>query len=119
MDRTDILLAVQRYMPARSVGALEHFKKANPSFEGAQWADVLDILLENDAHVDLTDAIYDDLRVVVPIGTEGWILPVFLTLLYNNKGHAPYAAEVAYYHGFVSGNWQRDRENELKRKITT
>jgi len=119
MDRTGILLAVQKYMPARSVGALKHFVETNPHYKGAQWADALDVLLEHDAHCELTQAIYDDLRIVVPIGTEGWILPVFLTMLYNNKGLPPYATEVAYYHGFVTGNWQRDKEEGAKRATLT
>lgn len=114
MTRIQAVLAVQKFMPSRSLNALAHFCETNPHYRGAQWADVLDVLLSSDAHCDLTEAIYEDLKIIVPIGTMELIIPVFLTLLYHNKGHAPFAGEVAYYHGFVQGNWQRDVEEALK-----
>lgn len=109
MERTGYLLAIQKHMPKQSAAALEYFTESNPHWRGAQWADALDLLLEADAHVEMTDAIYDDLRVVVPVGTEAWILPVFMTLLYSNKGIAPYATSVAYWHGFVTGALDREK----------
>ena len=103
MDRDDILDGIHKYMHEHGKAAAEHFIKENPSLENSEWFEILDILLEGNAHAELTDAIYDDLKVVVPIGTFGWIVPVFLTLLYANKGRAPYVAEVAYWHGYVTG----------------
>jgi len=102
-DHTKMLLAIEQYMPDQSTKALEHFVVTNPQMNGAKWADALDIMIEADAHCALTDAIYDDLKHVVPLGTASWIAPIFLTLMYSRKGHVPYAAEVAYWHGLVTG----------------
>ena len=101
--QVSILLTTEEHMPAQSRDALEHFLVDNPRMQGAHWADVLDMLLDADAHVNLTDTVYDELRTIVPLGTEGWILPVFLTLLYANKGVHPYMTMVAYWHGRVTG----------------
>jgi len=112
MHSTDICLAIQKYLPKRAEGALHHFVKTNPHMDGAQWADALHLMVESDAHCDLTEAIYGDLKPIVPLGTELWISPIFITLLYYNKGHVPYATEVAYYHGFVTGLYQRDMQDK-------
>lgn len=99
---------VQKYMPLRAESALKYFKDANPEYKEIEWAGVLDILINNGAHGDMIEAIYEDLRIIVPIGTEDFIAPVFLTLLYSNKGRAPFAGEVTYWHGFVMGCMERN-----------
>jgi len=102
-QQTRMLLDIEELLSDHSKKALEHFVETNPHYRGAHWADALDIMLEADAHVGLTEAIYEDLKPIVPLGKEPWIVPVFLTLMYARKGHVPYATEVAYWHGLVTG----------------
>jgi hypothetical protein len=100
---------IEEHMPQDSELALKYFVSNNPRMDGAKWADALDILLSHDAHCDLTDAIYTDLRPHLPLDAIPWIVPVFLTMLYARKGTAPYAVEVAQQIGRIMGKLDAKR----------
>jgi hypothetical protein len=107
-ERTEYLLGIERYMPRESDLALTYFVQLNPKYDGAKWADCLDVLLETDAHLDVTEPTYEALKPIVPIGTEPWILPITMTLLYAHKGAPPYTVEVAYEHGRLTARVEQD-----------
>jgi hypothetical protein len=59
--RTDILLAVQNTLTLLETHAfLTSFVRANPRWDGAQVADVLDALLERDEHLEITEPIHEN-----------------------------------------------------------
>jgi hypothetical protein len=98
-DRTDILLAIQRHFPKESSAALEYFTQLNTNARGADWADALEMLCESDAHCDITEMVYDDLRPLVPMDNLGYIVPITLTLIYAQRGNPPFSNTIAYYCG--------------------
>jgi hypothetical protein len=51
---------VIKHMPRESAQALTEFVSINTSYNGAAWGDVLDILLNSDTYVSITDLIYQD-----------------------------------------------------------
>ncbi len=46
---------VPKLFPQASEKALECFARLNPHWRGAGWDDVLDLLINSDAHLDLTE----------------------------------------------------------------
>jgi len=107
VSKEDILLSVQKYMITKSQAALEYFVSLNPKMDGAEWADCLNILLDGDSHLAITDPTYELMKPTVPIMTLPWIVPVTLTLLYAHRGQPPYTVEVAYWHGFLMGRIEK------------
>jgi len=103
VTHTAIVLSVERYMRTKSEAALAYFVSLNPNCEGAQWADILDDLLSENANLEITEPTYELMKPVVPILSLPWVVPVTLTLLYAHNGNPPYTVEVCYWHGFVMG----------------
>lgn len=63
MSRTTArLLWPERNMPAEAARALANFTAANRSYVGAGWADCLDALLDSDTHLDVTEAMHDEVQ---------------------------------------------------------
>jgi hypothetical protein len=60
-SNTDIVLAIQRVMNVHSAAALKNFLVANKHMRGAEWADVLAILWDSDANLDITEPLWDEL----------------------------------------------------------
>lgn len=111
MSRTDALVTFGRLFPTRfQEPALQYFAEINPHYKGAAWIDCLDVLLEADAHLEITEPAYEALAALVPIEHKGWILPVTLTLLYARKGAPPFTVDVAYWHGYVSAKEESHKE---------
>ena len=52
---------VARMMPEECALALDRFVRVNPTWRGANWEDVLDVLLDTDSHIEVTDYIYEAL----------------------------------------------------------
>jgi len=104
-DQVKRLLAVEAVMLEHSSRALAYFVESNPHMRGAKWADALDTLCESDAHCDITDLAYEDVKPHVHIDSLHYIVPVTLTLMYSNKGHAPFSQDIAYYCGRIAG-WE-------------
>src|SRR5688500_2089676 len=64
MTETQRLLRTQRVMAIHANTAYTRFVARNPQFQGADWADCLDRLLDSDAHLELTEPLYDQLQDV-------------------------------------------------------
>lgn len=109
-DRTDILLAIQRHFPKESLDALAYFTELNTNARGADWADALDMLLESNAHCDITDMVYEDLRPMVPLGDIPYIAPMTLTLMYAKRGLPPFSAIIAFSLGWLAGKQERETD---------
>jgi hypothetical protein len=85
-----IELDVQVALPVESDLALANFVAINPHYNGAQWADVLDILGDSDSHLEVTEPIYERLVAArkagrCPAHPPHLIVYVTLTLLYAHK----------------------------------
>jgi hypothetical protein len=89
-----IELDVQAALPVESDMALSNFVEINPNYRGAEWADVLDILGDADANLEVTEPIWEALEAVSNHGmpvVRGQAVPthlityVTLTLLYAHK----------------------------------
>jgi hypothetical protein len=98
MDDTERVLAVQAALPIDSDLALSHFIQGNPRWEGAQWADALDYLLNADALIRVTDSMFESLdHMQRQWGMDGrrLIAPVALTLFfaYPERSPAPFDVE--------------------------
>jgi hypothetical protein len=63
--------AVNALDPEQRDTALANFIKLNPHYDGAHWDDVLAILLDADAHLDLTEEC-DSLEEQVQAVTKYW-----------------------------------------------
>ena len=81
---TERLLRTQDVVPSRA--ALERFITFNPSYNGAQWADVLDILLDSDSHLDITEPLWDELADQVTDEQRPYIPMVAVTLHWTSPG---------------------------------
>ena len=89
-----IELDVQSALPVESDLALANFVAINPHYNGAQWADVLDILGDADANLEVTEPVWEALEAVSTHGmpvVRGQAVPthlityVTLTLFYAYK----------------------------------
>ena len=78
MDRTDRLMWVARNLPEECKLALERFTWVNFNWCGANWEDCLDILLDSDSHLELTEPMYEALGEMSP--------EISVTLLYAYGG---------------------------------
>ena len=70
-------------MPDECALAIAKFTEANPAWRGANWDDALDVLMDTDSHLDVTEPIYEAFN-----GEDDYGLPVCeiaVTLLYS--GH--------------------------------
>jgi hypothetical protein len=61
MRNLNNLMWVARMMPEECALALDRFVRVNPSYNGANWEDCLDILLDSDAHLEVTEPIYEEI----------------------------------------------------------
>lgn len=82
-SNTDRLLRTQKAMAGHAARALTRFTILNPRFQGAQWADCLDLLLDADSHLDLTEPLYDELADKVSEEQRPFISLVAVTLLWS------------------------------------
>ena len=57
----DRLMWVAHNMPEECKLALERFVRVNPAWNGANWEDCLDVLLDSDSHLDVTEPLYEAL----------------------------------------------------------
>ena len=82
-------LLVAKAMPVHSALALANMVHRNPHYNGAAWEDCLDILMDCDANLEVTESMYEALADEV--GHPQLITPVTLTLFYARTGrfHAP------------------------------
>jgi hypothetical protein len=85
---------VRENMPEECVKALATFVRCNPGWNGAGWDDCLDILIDSDSHLELTEPMwvaFDEMdppyRVMPPV------CEIAVTLLYAN-GVPPSVADV-------------------------
>lgn len=91
----DRLLQVEKAMPLHSEWALARFTKVNPHYNGAAWADCLEVLYDSDSNLDVTEPIWEALEGLVTPEQGRYISLVALTLLYANPDDkAPTPAEV-------------------------
>ena len=65
---------LQANMPTEVHIALLHFVGANPSYDGAQWWDVLSVLRDSDSHLDIIEPLAEH------FGAEWDTLHSFVTL---------------------------------------
>jgi hypothetical protein len=78
--RTKRLLAVAQRMPIMSQLALSRFVRANPSWNGAGWAEVLDVLDDSDSDLEVVEPVYDALEPLLAPELRGYISLVTLTM---------------------------------------
>lgn len=79
---TDHLTDAVGKLDERTVAvALERFVTVNPHYRGADWADVLDVLFDGDAHLDITESA-DSFEDAVALVTAHWAgtLPMIETV---------------------------------------
>ena len=90
MSYDNALTWVMDSMPTEAQQALETFTRLNPHWRGAYWDDCLDVLLDSDSHLDVTEPLHDD-EVLDTMGA----LPgaVAITCLYASKFFAEQDAE--------------------------
>jgi hypothetical protein len=89
----DHLTWVREHMPQESAQALTKFLTIDPKWTGAGWDDLLDMMLDADAHLEVTEPLYEfsygnGLR-------DMGMLPaaVAITLLYASKAFAEMTAD--------------------------
>jgi len=83
---TQHLAWVVTHMPKESDDALAKFTKSNPRWQGAHWDDVLDVILDADGHLELTEPMFDMMQ-----GTDfppNLVSAVSITLLWASKAFA-------------------------------
>lgn len=74
-------LDTERALPAESAAALATFVRLNPHYQGAGWADCLEVLADSDSHLDVTEPLWEQIdHDLVPPG--GYLTRIILTLLY-------------------------------------
>lgn len=107
-EQIKTLLGIQKYMPQQAERALKYFVELNPNMQGAQWADVLDNLIESDSHLDIIEDMYEYSKPYVTVDEFAWFRPIILTLTYSNHGAPPYPQMVMYWMGYISGRRERE-----------
>lgn len=63
MNDTKAISWVESNMPTEAGEALARFTNVNARWQGAHWGDVLGVLLDCDAHIDITDVMVEDERL--------------------------------------------------------
>jgi hypothetical protein len=58
-DASKRLLRTEAVMRLHSSKALDRFTRVNPQYRGGYWSDCLDILLDSDTHVEVTEPLYE------------------------------------------------------------
>jgi hypothetical protein len=82
---TSKLRWVHDNMPDESSAAFRNFVTVNPRWNGADWMDCLDALLDSDSHLELTEPLYEQAE------DEGWqpylelVCPIAITLLWSRR----------------------------------
>lgn len=87
-------LVIERVLSVQSDLALDKFVELNPHMRGATWADVLSVLDDGDAHLAVTEPIYEALHKTGFVRRLGkangrYITLVTLTLLWANTNRPP------------------------------
>jgi hypothetical protein len=54
-----VVVAVEKALPEESAQALANFLEVNPRWDGAHWADVLEVMMDADAHLSLVEKVID------------------------------------------------------------
>jgi len=80
----DALAWVRHNMPNENALALEHFTTANPHWRGAHWEDCLDVLLDSDSHLELTEPLYDHFEDGDAVRLQ-LVCPIAVTLLWAKQ----------------------------------
>lgn len=75
---TDDIDWVLTHLPAESAKALAHFAELNHRLVGIRWDDALEILIDTDCHLDITDPIHQ----LIDSPRPGLVRAVAITLLY-------------------------------------
>lgn len=63
MNDTKAIAWVEANMPTEATEALMNFTNVNERWRGAHWGDVLGVLLDCDAHLDITEVLIEDERL--------------------------------------------------------
>jgi hypothetical protein len=90
---TKQLLLVQEKMAVLAEAALSTFVSRNPHYNGAQWADVLEVLDDSDSNLDVVEPVIEVLWEEMTEEQRPYIRLVTLTLLYATQG-APTVEQV-------------------------
>jgi hypothetical protein len=71
-------------MPTECAAALQNFVMVNPHWRGAGWDDVLDVLIDTDNHLELTEPLYEQAEEadVQPLEL---VCPIAITLLWSHR----------------------------------
>src|SRR4249920_3801329 len=75
---------VRENMPLVSAVALQNFIMVNPSWNGAGWDDCLDMLLDSDSHLELTEPLYEQAEDEEVERLE-LVSPIAITLLWSHR----------------------------------
>src|SRR5262245_30270816 len=84
-DDTKLLLGIEAKFPEEAVAALENFTAINWHYRGANWSDCLEVLMDSDSHLDVTEPQPDRESAYIAV-----------TLLYARK-QVPSLLEVQRY----------------------
>lgn len=91
---SDVLLDVESALTAaQRRSAYARFVGPNPSFAGAYWADILEHLVETDAHQLFLDSLWDEHLDEMTPDTAPFYNAAFLSLMYA-EGQPPTHEEV-------------------------
>lgn len=81
MNHHESMAWVIHHMPDEARLALSKFVEINPHYRGAGWDDCLDVLLDSDSHMDVTEPLHLDGKGSLPAA-------VAITLLYASRAFA-------------------------------
>ena len=83
MNEHERLMWVHTNMP-EGTKALENFITVDPRWNGADWIDILDVLLDTDSHIELTEPLYEQAEAagVQPLEL---VCPIAVTLLWSHR----------------------------------
>jgi len=83
-DASKRLLRTEAVMRLHSSKALDRFTRVNPQYRGGYWSDCLDILLDSDTHIEVTEPLYEEMAETVTDEQRPYISAVAVTLLWAN-----------------------------------
>ena len=86
---THRLLRTEKVMTDDSRRALAAFVKVNPHYNGAHWADCLEVLVDSDSHLDITEPMYDLLSEVLSEEALSYLSMVCVTLHWSRTSFTP------------------------------
>ena len=93
MNHRETLAWVMKHLPTLASKALDKFVERNRHYNGAHWDDCLDVLIDSDSHLDITEP----MSVATYMGTDDIILDgydpllvdaVAITIFYADKAFA-------------------------------